>query len=94
MGYTEDDYLSVASKFSPETFIYYMRLAYGVGYDTGTKIIAKHLAKKIVAFNGLEQLSFESVREAARQMRVGHPSILKSIRIGCRCRGYYWRYAG
>lgn len=46
----------------------------------------------VTAFGNGEELHFECVREAAAAMFVTESAIQQALRVGCRCKNYYWRY--
>ena len=93
IGYNPDDYFSLVNKFNPDVLKWYMNLVFAVGFDIGTKQNVRHGMKKVVAFNGIEEKRFDSIRDAGRFFHVNHANIVRAIRLEQRSRGYFWKYA-
>ena len=93
IGYDPDDYFAVAAKITPDILKWYIDLAITVGIEHGIKQNVRHGMKKVVAFNGVSELPFDSIRDGARFFHTNHANIVRSINQEQRCKKYYWRYA-
>jgi hypothetical protein len=74
----------------------YLREVYGAGCCSEIRNLLAHHKKKVekVSKKGDVVVSYPSVREAARQEKVGDTGIYSAIERGSLTKqGYYWRYA-
>lgn len=92
IGYSNDDYLLIASKFHPGTLNFYMQLAFAVGFNEGKKYNFAPLMKPCYAENEQGIIEFDSVRDAARIMKCNHKNIVRAIKTGGKAVGYSWKF--
>lgn len=71
---------------------YYIGIAHGVGFDSGIQHNVRHSMKPVECWDDKGIQNFDSVRDAARKMKINHANILRAITTKKKCNGFRWAY--